>query len=474
MNNDTTAILQHTEVFSGLDALNMLSEVAVRAGDNKTHRSGSSGNLSRPSTPTHDHKSNALHAKRSIGRLDRSSSRAKPALRLSSGAVSTVDKVVRPEGHHDAIKAWSKFRFVRAGWFTAQESIDYIGYFYKYLSPMTPITIPDLRSPLVHAKLLSDEPMLAVTLLTISSRYMVLTGPGAVSRAFAIHEKLWTFLHGMINRMIYGQEQFGGGFCGAGLKPIINQKAAGIRGLRTLGAIESLLLVTEWHNRALHFPPGDESDELIVSDCPSEQTNGISAVVEENPVPSVGGRNIDSWLEPVWRSDRMSWSLLANAMALAYELGIFDQVNNKSTETTIATDTASGIQRRRNNIRRLLFVYISQTSGRLSLPSMLSDVHGDFLFVENPLDAAGRLTSAQHGRGKTDELSKRPEALQDVVLYFWCGLAQMMKQGNSNLFSSRELTRNIIATGQYVDLLQDFGTKIQQWRDEFDKCNIGQ
>lgn len=26
----------------------------------------------------------------------------------------------------DAIKAWSRFRFVRAGWFTAQEAIEYI------------------------------------------------------------------------------------------------------------------------------------------------------------------------------------------------------------------------------------------------------------------------------------------------------------------------------------------------------------
>ena len=29
-------------------------------------------------------------------------------------------------GYQDAIKAWSRFRFVRAGWFTAAEAIDYI------------------------------------------------------------------------------------------------------------------------------------------------------------------------------------------------------------------------------------------------------------------------------------------------------------------------------------------------------------
>lgn len=29
-------------------------------------------------------------------------------------------------GYNEAIKAWGRFRFVRAGWFTAQEAIDYI------------------------------------------------------------------------------------------------------------------------------------------------------------------------------------------------------------------------------------------------------------------------------------------------------------------------------------------------------------
>ena len=29
-------------------------------------------------------------------------------------------------GYADAVRAWSRFRFVRAGWFTAQEAIEYI------------------------------------------------------------------------------------------------------------------------------------------------------------------------------------------------------------------------------------------------------------------------------------------------------------------------------------------------------------
>ena len=35
------------------------------------------------------------------------------------------DRMQEP-GYKDALKAWSRFRFVRAGWFTPQEAIDYI------------------------------------------------------------------------------------------------------------------------------------------------------------------------------------------------------------------------------------------------------------------------------------------------------------------------------------------------------------
>lgn len=33
---------------------------------------------------------------------------------------------IQEQGYKDAIKAWSRFRFVRAGWFTPPEAIDYI------------------------------------------------------------------------------------------------------------------------------------------------------------------------------------------------------------------------------------------------------------------------------------------------------------------------------------------------------------
>ena len=78
--------------------------------------------------------------------------------------------------------------------------------------------------------------MLTVTILTIASRYKKLVGPGAQTRAFRIHEKLWEYLRDMITRMFWGQEQFGGGFCGAGKRKAAPNGSSG--GLRSLGTIE--------------------------------------------------------------------------------------------------------------------------------------------------------------------------------------------------------------------------------------------
>ena len=128
-----------------------------------------------------------------------------------------------------ALQAWSRLRFVHAGWITSKEAMEYVDYYYRFLAPLTPISIPDFSSPASHPKLLSEEPMLVVTILTIASRFKKLEGAAGESRSFLVHEKLWTYLQGMITRMFWGQEQFGGGFCGAGSSVV-----AGLRGLGTI------------------------------------------------------------------------------------------------------------------------------------------------------------------------------------------------------------------------------------------------
>ena len=109
--------------------------------------------------------------------------------------------------------------------------------YYEYLSPLTPINPPDLRLVSTHANMIDEEPILTVTILTIASRYTNLEGPGGKTRSLMVHGRLWNYLRDMITRMFWGQEQFGGGFCGAGSRKA-GQKGLEKSRLRCMGTIE--------------------------------------------------------------------------------------------------------------------------------------------------------------------------------------------------------------------------------------------
>ncbi|KAF2490017.1 hypothetical protein BU16DRAFT_586140 [Lophium mytilinum] len=500
LNNATAAIMASKEVYSGHDALNLLFEAAGRNGDiEQHHRTGSSGSHARPmlgmaNTPGSQNsyqspQANTLpNLRGGIGGNMRNTAEAAvdPAIQINpSDQISTTDAT-----YADAIRAWGRFRFVRAGWLTAKEAIAYIDYFYTYLSPLTPIVVPDYRDHSLHAKLLKDEPLLTVTLLTIASRFAPLAGPGASSRPYAIHEKLWSYLQGMVDRLIWGQEQFGGGFCGAGQQAGSDVNPLSRKGLRTLGTVESLMLLTEWHPRALHYPPGDDDDELLVP-----ETGESSSVSMDLFKGGPGGQRIDSWLEPCWRSDRMCWMLLGNAVALAVEIGVFDEKSEaefQEDNANLPHSIVKAYYRRRNHLKDLLNIYLSQTSGRLGLTSMvgltsmLPKVQRDLqpsekrptdVFAERMADIK-RQTSfmslgapgapRQQGPFETIPTQTR-HAIQDLVLNFWDEIAKIMELGNLELFASRKSTRNVIATGEYQQKLQSFQDPLKNWKADFDR-----
>jgi hypothetical protein len=225
---DHAADLFHSQISNPRDALHLLVRAVAGAEDMERRES-----LERKQTLQGERKQSGVLPKDPNG-IDGSltdSPVIDPALTSSSNA-----SVLEP-GMKEALRAWSHMKFVRAGWLTAREAIAYIDYFYSYLAPLTPISPPDFSNPASHPRLLKEEPMLTITLLTITSRYMTLSGPGRLSRADRIHDRLWHYLQGMITRMFWGQEQFGGGFCGAG-KPKPAEIEAKKRGLRSMGTIE--------------------------------------------------------------------------------------------------------------------------------------------------------------------------------------------------------------------------------------------
>nr|POF13963.1 putative transferase caf17, mitochondrial [Quercus suber] len=443
-------VLQFREVHSGHDALKVLSDLASGAA---SYRHGSNASLTRPVGLTGISPSSLPPATSPV--VDRPSHAGGNMQRQATDAARTASvQSADSIAYASALRAWSRFRFVRAGWFTAKEAIDYVQYFYTYLAPLTPVAVPDFRAPSEHERLLTQELMLTVTILLIASRHMQLEGPGKVTRPQSIHDKLWKYLSGMVDRVIWGQEQFGGGFCQAGSEPGADVNPLSRKGLRTLGTVESLVLITEWHPRAMHFPPEEDDEELMIPD----ERILTPDLNDSDPSVGIGGQRMDAWLEPCWRSDRMCWMLLGISTSLAFEIGVFDtsdwQRHAKSANgKPLSAEDLRAYDWRRSNVRDLLLVYVTQTSGRLGLTSMLP---GNY---SKPEDS--RLYRAEIGQHN---------GLKETILHFWLRMAAIMREGNQRVFANKEFTRDLIRNGDYKAALEQLQRPVDEWRRDFDRC----
>ena len=308
-----------------------------------------------------------------------------------------------------------------------------------------------------------------MTILTTASRHMKPKGDGAYTRAFYIHDRLWSYLRGMIERLFWGQEKFGGGGVGISNPRSFDLAAPATRSpakgnLRSLGTIEALLILTDWHPRNLHFPPGDDENALLDLDAHAHlgRTDrdhhhhhppevDLDHAPHRAPTTAAEGRlAFQKWLEPAWRSDRMSWMLLSTAQALAFELGVFDQ----RSEARVATESPAE-QTRKRRLRRLILVYITQSSGRLGIPSML------------PLPQWTNDIQPTVEPGADGD-----QAVVDRMHDCWIGISKIMYQSNQLLFASNEQTSELIRSGRYRDQIDRFQPFLREWRRDLDSIHL--
>ena len=360
------------------------------------------------------------------------------------------------------------------------------------MAPLTPISPPSFQDLITHSVLLAEDPILAVTILTISSRYMRLSGPGGLSRSFAVHEKLWNYLRGMIERIIWGQEQFGAGGGGVAVDRRRSEEMTqtsstapwrGLRkgSLRTLGTVESLMLLTEWHPRALHFPPGDDGDELIVSDDRADLDRvgiggggGGGGGGGQPSQRGIGGKRIESWLEPAWRSDRMCWMLLGNALALSFELGVFDSAEELGA---VGRDyhrpeyQSPAYRMRANRLRNLLLVYFTQLSGRLDWPNPCDGNILANLKLPGRDGGDGGGNDDNHDNNANGSSSSSSSTIQDIIQQSWIEVTNLMRSGNELLFATRDQTRDLIRSGRYTSLLEHFQPRLRSCREDLDQLD---
>lgn len=149
---------------------------------------------------------------------------------LSNPAQSTLD-------------VWKSYRFVKSGWFTAQEAVTYVDLFFQNMSILSPVLSDYYRDHSNHQALITEEPTLCSTIIALSSRYHLLAGGCGLSRGFYIHDRMWKYCRSLLDQVIW------------------NQRRIVIDETKGLGTIESFLLITEWLPRSVHIPEDSDYGE---------------------------------------------------------------------------------------------------------------------------------------------------------------------------------------------------------------------
>lgn len=112
------------EVYGPHDALDLLYKAATdkthEGGVHSHHTSPQTLGLQTPSLTLPRANDGMLYAQHAANQRVAMEAPIDPQLTKADSRVESVP------AHVDALRAWARFRFVRAGWFTAQEAIDYI------------------------------------------------------------------------------------------------------------------------------------------------------------------------------------------------------------------------------------------------------------------------------------------------------------------------------------------------------------
>ncbi|KAF3215884.1 hypothetical protein TWF192_010976 [Orbilia oligospora] len=365
-----------------------------------------------------------------------------------------------------SLKAWAKYRFVIAGWFTPQEALLYMTYFYNHMAPMSPIFTGYYSDPSTHDELVQTEPVLATTLLTLASRYCLLPGAGGLSRSYAIHDKLWRNLQSLFQRLMWGSE----------------------KRMRTMGTVLALVALTEWHCRGLHFPGEDDGEYAglggfgLPEDKPERDDDGESSTANKYVVEGLGD-SIGNLLEPAYRSDRMSWMLLGNSLALAYELGVFDENDEDNANRPIGGvennhPSASKLVAKPSTatVQRILVISVMHLASRLGWTSMIPRHISVTVLFRGKQRSPFLQQQLQNGAPDPVDADEPPSLtatpVQDLVLQSWVELTSLMKSASELLFPSRKATKMVLRTGRYTQLLEHFQPLLRAWRREFDNLTI--
>jgi hypothetical protein len=216
--------------------------------------------------------------------------------------------------------------------------------------------------------------------------------------------------------------------------------------MRTLGTIESFLLMSEWHPQAVSLPPEhcewDLGLQLSNTEYPA------------NTLPREAFSTSKKWLEdvtePIKRFDDMSWMLLCLAQSMGHVMGVFNDDEQEEVSSETQAVSSNQIKLRRLRVRHLLCIYITLLAARLGCKSMIP-----ISFNNKIIGRQAKLTSTYLGRSRQSGIVA------------WIELLKLAKTGSTLLFPSKSGTRQLLRTGSYVELLEHFQPLLVAWRQKY-------
>ncbi|KAK0124480.1 hypothetical protein ONS95_009432 [Cadophora gregata] len=204
-------------------------------------------------------------------------------------------------GENGTLK-WKNFHLIRRGILSEDEAIEYVRYFFDKLWPLKPVIPAYYADPSMYSTLATEEPVLLTTMIVLASRYHQLPGYHGAIRSERIHWHTWRSLKRSLQSAMWGS------IC-----------------TRSLGTIASMLLLMEWHPKAINNPSMFADDDDISEydgmhkdpdirttsigfNLTTKQRHGMMSLLENLNI-----------LSSAYRSNSVSWMLLSNAIALAQE-----------------------------------------------------------------------------------------------------------------------------------------------------------
>lgn len=146
--------------------------------------------------------------------------------------------------------------------------------------------------------------------------------------------------------------------------------------------------------------------------------------------------------------------LLANAICLAYDIGIFDEDEDARVITSALQNTEQ--QHRKIRLQYLCYVYIHSFSARYGRGSALLPIH-----ITMNTERWINQNSLQPPLGTHEEDWR----------YIWgaVGLTKLMKNASEVLFANKRHTRDLLLNGRYTSLLNHYEPVLKTWRQSFDQ-----